>query len=58
MNQKTDDAAAGLHDLLGADAPRRWWRRKTPWIALALLLAALAAVLALAALVLDPLIGW
>ena len=46
MNQKTDDAAAGLHDLLGADAPRRWWRRKTPWIALALLLAALAAVLA------------
>ena len=37
------DTAASLQDLLGADAPRPWWQRKTPWLLGVLLLAALAA---------------
>jgi HlyD family secretion protein len=42
MNSNNDThAAAGLQDLLGADAPRPWWRRKMPWLLAALLLAAL-----------------
>jgi len=55
MKHETDDsAAASLNDLLGADAPRPWWRRKTLWIALLLLLlAALAAAFAWRARVAD-----
>ena len=43
MNPDKENSAAGLHELLGADAARPWWRRKTPWLVLLLLLAALAA---------------
>ncbi|HOM15084.1 MAG TPA: efflux RND transporter periplasmic adaptor subunit [Rubrivivax sp.] len=45
MNPSNDPSAAGLDQLLGGAAPRPWWRRKTPWLVLALALAALAAAL-------------
>lgn len=45
MTQTNDAQATGLQDLLGADAPRPWWRRKAAWLALLLLLAALTAAL-------------
>ena len=45
MNPSNDTSAAGLDQLLGGAAPRPWWRRKTPWLVLALALAALAAAL-------------
>jgi HlyD family secretion protein len=44
-NNKQPNTAAALEDLLGADAPRPWWKRKTPWLLAAALLAALAAAL-------------
>lgn len=34
--------AGGIEDLLGAGATRPWWRRPGPWVALVLVLAALA----------------
>ena len=40
----TPATPATLQQLLGSDAPRPWWRRKTVWLLLALLLAVLAAL--------------
>ncbi|WP_298234292.1 efflux RND transporter periplasmic adaptor subunit [uncultured Azohydromonas sp.] len=44
---KAQDNASDLETLLGADAkPRPWWRRTTPWLAVAVLAAAVAGGLA------------
>lgn len=44
---KAQDNASDLESLLGADAkPRPWWRRTTPWLAVAVLAAAVAGGLA------------
>jgi len=42
-NNNPASAAASLQELLGADAPSPWWKRKTTWLLAMLLLAALAA---------------
>ena len=46
ISNNEPDPASGLNELLGADAPRPWWKRRAPWLLVVLLLAALAAGLA------------